>query len=525
MSNESVEFNKHIFLFPFIWENDNLNANYKKIKECFESNNKWKKCNYKEIKDDKKAMLDIYPTWQYYHPSVRDAIFGIGGNIVNNYLFNLDEDCNKYIIEKSNDKYALDIDRIFVKVFNTGVAILGIECSNGRYNNLEDIFKINDYGRRIYLPFIPDREDGKNDYFDNSICADKLTIQIGNKEFSEDFRNNIVDIYEDSKKNLKLDHIAEHITGLLEYGTDFKFDVNNEQNKHNHIMIYPALDDRMYVMCFRGCEGKDGEPLLCDLHKENSSAYAGNINKMLVDNEPGKNKEELYKFAYIDATDCSCQFDSMRDELLKKHTYDRWIKYGTRNTITAQAFNIITSFKPNEKTFAGTYKELCILTLLQRATLINLQNQAQKLCSGMEVEEKGIKTKDNARFMDLQERFIAFEQQINFCEVTSQEQGIEIYQMLRDANFIDPLHESICKQLELLYDAVKANQDFNFNKWAFVLAIIAIIVSVAPIENIANFIKLCFGKIIYFVLIVVLTMIFIALPIYIIFWEFNRKRK
>ena len=112
--------------------------------------------------------------------------------------------------------------------------------------------------------------------------------------------------------------------------------------------------------------------------------------------------------------------------------------------------------------------------MVQRASLIHFQNLAMKLSEGLETCGKCIDTRRKAMLMDLQERFIAFQNQINFQEVSSQEQSVELYQMLRKANFVEELNQTIKDQMDALYDATNTNQDFTFNKWACILALIAL---------------------------------------------------
>ena len=80
--------------------------------------------------------------------------------------------------------------------------------------------------------------------------------------------------------------------------------------------------------------------------------------------------------------------------------------------------------------------------------------------------------------LDLQERFIAFQNQINFREISSQEQAVDLYEMLRKASYVEELNTAITEQLDALYDATNTNQDFNFNKWALILALVALAIDI-----------------------------------------------
>ena len=75
--------------------------------------------------------------------------------------------------------------------------------------------------------------------------------------------------------------------------------------------------------------------------------------------------------------------------------------------------------------------------------------------------------------MNLQERFVAYQSQLSFNEVTPQEQGIEIYNLLRKFMFIDEETESLNERLDILEDASDTNLDFGFNKVALFFTILS----------------------------------------------------
>lgn len=491
MSEDNIIFSYHTFLFPFIWEGENGKRARRNIIEIFSNNSCWISDDFnpdrKEGKFEEKEK-QIYATYQYFHPAVRSAIFGDENAIVKNYQIDPEIIANgaEYIIEKkqgSDDNqeitYHLVIQNIFLKIFNTGVAILGMECVNNRYKEFEKIKQINDYGRRIILPFIPWNDRNEDNYWMDSVCADslKITINLPDRPFvaQEPYRK-MIETLNTTHRWEEKESIYNHIFGLLlqilELGnrTKYRFVTDRAQETNDKILIYPALDDRMYVMCLI-TEADEMDIMQKKCYGNNSTKFCKHID----------DSEELYSFAFVDANDCTCQSKEMRRALLEKHIYDRWIDYGTLYTITAQAFNCICNFPPNIDTYRNQYMQMCILTLVQHATLINFQNIAMKLSRGLEEQGCVIKMSRIARLMDLQERFIAFQIQINIKEVSSQEQAMEMYDMLREANHIDVLNQSIKEQLDSLYDATNTNQDFRFNKGALIFAIIALGIDIPTI--------------------------------------------
>ena len=146
----------HTFLFPFIFEGvDGKNDERNKIEEAFSNHPYWKSVDWMEqrtekLNRDQKAA--DYALYQYFHPAVRKAVFGKDSNIVKNYELKpeLLKDEAEYRITKEvsegyNYDFHLKIDRIFLKLFNTGVAVLGMDCLNQQYDHLDEIKMINDY--------------------------------------------------------------------------------------------------------------------------------------------------------------------------------------------------------------------------------------------------------------------------------------------------------------------------------------------------------------------------------------------
>ena len=83
--------------------------------------------------------------------------------------------------------------------------------------------------------------------------------------------------------------------------------------------------------------------------------------------------------------------------------------------------------------------------------------------------------------MDLQERYIAFLTQIDASETSPEEQGIEIYNSLREALNVESEKKSLQEQLTGLNELANSSQDFNFNKWAAVIAIMALCLAAADL--------------------------------------------
>lgn len=452
----------HTFILPFIWEGqDHTSKTMKKISKCFSDNLNWLSCDIKN--NDFKSISKIpqmdersfYAEHQYFHPAVRKAIYGYDNNIVTNYIFKPTMNNNsQYIIKKNDLEYSIDISAIKLKIFNTGIATLIIECKNCKYKSIADVKNINDYGRRIAVPYIPDDASA-------CVCADYLAIKINDSLiFEENFKKDFIDKTNSSKdfSGISLDHIADFIKQILGYGSDIKFTSVPTKDKKS-IYIYSALDDRMFVACLVADEELANE--YCN--------YKNDINT----------EKSLYELAFCDRDgDLTCQSSQMRKERLETCVYDRWAEYETLYTFTPQAMICVMSdFEPLINSFLTQYTQICILCLVQRASLINFQDEALDLTKDIETRGKAINSKTVAKLMNLQERFIAFQSQLNFYEISSQEQAVDIYTIIKTNFFVDKHNNELKEQLDLLYSAANINLDFGFNKGAMILALIALVVS------------------------------------------------
>lgn len=522
----------HTFVLPFIWEQADK-CHQKDIDSfayCFKSNPNWKSVNMEETYklkteetfSENDDVFSHYNEYQYFYPFVRDVLYGYKASVVRNFSFMPADVHNKaeYHIYKTYNKakengkaikavkhYLLHINGIKLKIYNTGVALFILECENhgkdgdGKpQNTLNDVKNINDYGRRITLPFIPCGPDY------SSVCADKLSVVIPEKKisFEDDFLAFAKSLNAENSNaktisgKISMNHICDYIKEILSYGSDeFYFtskkpehetDVNYKQdpviNGKTPVYIHPALDDRMFVASIvidavetdKMREEKDGDFAFLNDAELSRSLY------QLAFIDPGK-------LNYDDSItgNCTCRSDKMRKKLLDEHVYDRWTEYksegycGTLYTVANQGLIALGNYYDDAKIinpFLTEYVQMCCLCLMQKSTLIHLQDKASEVSDNIEKPGKNISRKTITRLMNLQERFVAYQSQLSFTEVTAQEQGIEIYDLLRKFMFIEKETETLADRLEKLEAASETNLDFKFNKIALIFTLVAFFLSV-----------------------------------------------
>ncbi|MBQ2724489.1 MAG: hypothetical protein IJF78_02160 [Clostridia bacterium] len=491
----------HTFLFPFVWEGRGKHSvPLAKFLELFENNVNWENVDMPDehhitpnpqILNMDDALL-FYKEYQYFHPYARKALYGFAEDIVTNYSFRPKDIRNlaHYYItrtdEKGSRKYCLLVNAIKLKIYNTGVAIFILECENhgvgetldpesgkvtGKLDQrtLSAVKEINDYGRRVALPYLPTPP-----YY-SSLTADSLTLDIDSVgTFQSDFRKFAKEMnsLETFERTLSLTHFCDFIKKILQFGRDdIRFTSKLTDIDKNTYYIYPALDDRMFVVCYvmdsaeiaKFTKRKDDGELVC-----------------LTDDTLSKSLHEL--IAIDPPGNCCTQDMNLRKSYLETHMYNRWIDYGTLTTYTNQSLiNLTTTDCPSYLTdsFLTQYVQLCCLVLVQRASIINFQRQTSAISAHVEERGRQIKLSTVSEVMKLQERFVAFQNQLSFTEVSPQDQGIEIYDKLMEFCFIEKELDSLKNQLDCLCNAANTSLDYNFNKYALIFAVPTLVSEVA----------------------------------------------
>jgi hypothetical protein len=219
-----------------------------------------------------------------------------------------------------------------------------------------------------------------------------------------------------------------------------------------------VIDDRMYVNCWYGND---------DLSKEleDDNKYDDFI--------MSANKDFWYKYVFVDSGDTTCQNDKMKKRLLEEQTYTRWQKYGSLFGASRYSFVLLSDtsgFSKNvvAKHMRTIYSRMIELVLIQRTSALKFSEEVTRVSR----LSKG--KKDNkmmiSQISDLHREYIRFVNKIYFREVTAQDQGIEIYNlMLKVLNTeayikdLDDEIEELHHYLSSLDDQVRIRNSENLN--------------------------------------------------------------
>jgi len=465
MDKLSTIYSTHTFLLPLKWDylpgknslshyNFEVRTDITKVHECLKGSG-WQRQFYRinESKD--------YNEFVYFHDYVRKAIFdqqekeehqSHSSNSKNTsplpknkfmayYEYNLGKN-STYTIETKSNSYTLHLKSICLHIFSTGVLILSIDCENKVPNQSDpaSILQINEFGRRIYPQFLGP-EEPRTAQTKNTFLAKRIILNIDyndSQPFIEDFSrfDQFTNIYtkgyypDRGSEVYKAQNViqAPKFIALL-FNNNFIFNAH-EHNK-GKIRLSRVLDDRMFFICWYGNPKMASElatpTKIIKKYIRSSYKYMPNY----------ATNPFWYCFMFGDKSQSSptIQDDNLQFEHVQKHTYSRWydlnrksnLQYsGTIFGLTRDSFVCIgdTFVLPHIQTM---YYQISVLCLAQRSTALKYSGEVANLTLMKNRSQKLVH-----RIRSLHLHYVEFINKLYFREVTSQLQGIELYNQLQD---------------------------------------------------------------------------------------------
>jgi hypothetical protein len=416
-------YSSHTFIFPF--KLDLYPTSYKldEIDKKIDKH-RWEAKKYEVDKAYK------YNEFSYFYPYVQEILFNkkeIDKNQASIY-YKYRNSSGTYEIDISNDKtYSLDIVSITLRIYKSGIAILSYNLENKHQTqaSIKDILKINDFGRRIYPPFVTD----DNHQFSTSntkqaLLANKLTIRM---------EECIIETFESFKSN---SYISNTIMSILGKDTFiYKADQSIKSNM-SHIEIVPIIDDRMFTICWY-----ENDQLATDLqvYDDNAKTYSF------------ARSDKWHELVFIDGKGSTCQSENLKEHLLKNATYDRWVKKGTLYGIGKHSFICLTKEEKYSKSLKihsqTIYNHIAHLILMQRASLVHFSQRVSTISENIQSNSSNIDD-----IQKLYADYIYFINRLHFREVTAQDQGNEIYEMMLKQLNIASLTQSLDDEIAELHN-------------------------------------------------------------------------
>lgn len=421
----------HTFLFPFKWEvykgknhssyslsqRTDLNEFIEKMDLTF-----WEKFTY-EVKVQN--GYSTYNEFAYFYEHSREALnlkTDITGLNSIQYTYTGLQADSLYRIVTSAKNYELIIEKIQLNVYENGIAVLSYFLKNDKYSEFNDILQINDAGRRLYPQYIGDTTPftnaTKSGFLAKCICVENIVSPLGTL-VREDFT------YYDNLLNLNesIFNIPKHVQAFL--GQEFKSYTATLDK--NDISICPIIDDRMFVISL-----SYNDSLISELANFNEEKGVYSY----------ENHKKWYEYIFVDGFGTNCHSSKMLGNLIKDATYDRWLEnkesngersgliFGlSRYSFVGLASKSWFPYNIIDKHFKNQYFQLVLLSLVQRANIINFSSEVTRI--SQRINDKVFTFyRERRAITQLYLMYIKFVNRVFFREVTPQEQGIELYDLL-----------------------------------------------------------------------------------------------
>lgn len=459
---EAETYSRHIFIFPFQWDyiekrgyaSYNERTDIKKFDKLFSAVSPLKR-QYFEIG----ASEERYNEYTYFHPFARRALFGTKEN-PSVYYYELSDTQGTYNISVKIDgvstTYSLQLEKIAVSVFDTGVGTVAYFLRNDRYTSSEDILRINDSGRRIYPQFM---EKGNRLKSKDSFLADRIYGGLGVMDFDDDFSQFEEDI---SHTNIFLppDHIRQvfgyNKMDRTEDDGCQKFVFHQESERKDIIRISPVMDDRMFFITYYH------SPDYAQKLKSKPKIFGKNRECGIY--EEGHFGNLWFRYLFGDGRGKSVANASVQKEDIKRTTYARWSGSGTLFGLTKDSLVGISDWYLIGDHITTMYYQMATLSLVQRSTILRFSNEIASITQL--ILDKKTKRKTEKQVKELYGNYIRFLNETYFREVTPQIQGIEMYDMLQNNMNIRKDAKALDEEMGELFNYTTLEEQGVLNKTA-----------------------------------------------------------
>lgn len=474
-SGVSTPYSYHIFLFPFKWELSSYRKKGKQFdldifqKRLYQQQEnvgntlKWTRKKYTF-----ESHLD-FNEYTYFYDFVREVLYDYGekshlgsaefdhSDLIRYYEVSLEEEYNaQYIIESGEGKrLVLTVDSISMNIYSTGVGVLVFHLINEEKNQKDPskILEINELGRRVYPPFLSSSGEDSLKEAQKDLLAKSITLKVNGNDYSESFSHYTKTLTQVFEQPVKLASFIRQLFGENNIkGDKILTELEQEAFKakcQDMLWIYPALDDRMFVVCWypnnewaqkASYLPSDQDALKQKLEKDGARKKK---KKRKVKRKLQRLPEEQYgfiqdseasdfwyKFLFIDNKNKGIAGKLAQRRLLLAHTYDRWVDYGTLYGTTRYSLVCLCTTSAPAYVFdhlKTMYYKIAELLLIQRASILRFSDEITHLTAPQKEDQDGL----GIQIRELYRRYIRFVNKIHFRETNAQEQGIAMYQQLR----------------------------------------------------------------------------------------------
>ncbi|HFI0454794.1 TPA: hypothetical protein ACGOZD_000716 [Streptococcus suis] len=486
-------YSKHIFILPFVISNDKGQTNWK---------GSWVEISKMENLPYLKDEQFRYAYEKFLNQEVHDAIrdysrtyrYREEGLYYQIHCYRKGEGTSVDGNDTFIQSYQLDIDYILMRLIqddakdDTGRRIpartgfLIIAADNYHYEDLESIRAINQYGRRIYDPFLTPVLYSRESPYDITLSDQSLTETIRPlAEHRDDFTVGKVEV----KSAIKDLFHSFFGSDILLFHQGFK-----EKNSQDLLEINRILDDRMFVLSDYRLDSDSFDQLSLGIREKSDSQFKTLCAPNGEEEQSEvvyKQQKRLYSYIYIDNGDSTCQSARAIGPLLQRSIYDRWLDYGTIYGITQHSMLMVTTKGVPDfllAYFYTEYLEMILFVLTQRVRILSFSSDAG---------ERAKNSENTDAILQLQKRYVIFKNQFLLPELSSQEQAVELYQMMQENFFILSQREILDDQIASLYEISQAEsvaeekkRDEELNMIVLALTIFTIFTALGDFEASIN---------------------------------------
>ena len=408
----------------------------------------------------------------YFHDYVRNFLFRVeddpasarsksdgvcGESQVRFYRYELETPLVAEVLTFEEKRLSALVLGIYMHLFPCGIGVLSIETSNEpddeswlekadcrfrRENRIvsdgEDLLLFHNMFRRLYPAYY------EKDRIDQQMRGNEFPLSVTFRDIygkpfdfrgmekgvglsKDDFErtcfrktpNSREDRKEPSKHYPTLS--ARYVTGLVDsfLGAQSGEDMN----------FSPILDDRMLVYSYVAFDGLDG------FHRDDRDIDVFFSHLLYVDN-PAENYR--YEPGFTEA-------------LLERAGYRRWKHWKTR--IGFSRYSAVFQYDGHmlflHRSFVSMYYQMFLLVTYYRARLIRLSDKMSSLSGHIgDEEDKALDEDLKKKFRHSRKLFVKFMNIEWFTEVTNQDQGIEIFDLMRDAFQLEPMYKEVKEEIE-----------------------------------------------------------------------------
>ncbi len=490
-------FSRHIFLFPFKWETphkDNVRTmdatiDLEKAENAFlgyevpkesKGDNTWYRPPFQLDR------LNHFNEFNYFYDYVSEIIYDLGDDLkadpgqkqlLRHFQHKVPAGM-QYEIRvgmtggQPEKVYLLEIEAVNLNLYETGVGVLSLFMTNRKeeQSGPEDILRINQFGRRIAPPFLgldPEKIGQTFDFtYDETLAGKGLTAVKG-----AELAQSIALIGRDGSP-LSTDSFSRYIMGrniqkgpfllpsFLRYffrQPDNLITQDADWGREGHagkIFLKPVLDDRMFVVCWYGGKEK------VDGAKQHHAGYSHNyLNPNTYEGS------FWYKFLFVDGRSMSTFNMDLARKHLRKHSYTRWAPYSYYGVSRYSLVLLTSSLEELRKPWVNAsflpqhlesiYYKMFELAIVQRASVLRFADEVTQV-SGFKQENVQELAE---QVTNLYKNYIRFINKVYFREVTAQDQGVEMYDLLQKHMRIETQVEDLDKEIQELHNYVSLQEE------------------------------------------------------------------